>query len=99
MATGSPSSTCPPGDQSQPFPTSTIDQLQLSMLTAPLGEPPASPAVSQLQHPAFLLDYDSQSAPGCPSSLEAYEDFVEAGGGGGAEGDADADASFRPHYC
>lgn len=104
MATGSPSPGCSPPDQSQPFPTSTIDQLQLSLLTAPLGEPPASPAINQshpLQHPAFFLDYDSQSAPGCASSsLEAYEEFGEAGGGGGgAEGEADAGSSFRPHYC
>ncbi|XP_035536735.1 LIM/homeobox protein Lhx9-like [Morone saxatilis] len=100
VATGSPSSACSPPDQSQPFPTSTIDQLQLSLLTAPLSDPPVSPALSQshqLQHPAFFLDYDSQSAPGCTSSLEAYEDFGEAGGG--AEGEVDADSSFRPHYC
>ncbi|XP_074468594.1 LIM/homeobox protein Awh-like [Sebastes fasciatus] len=104
MATGSPPPpSCSPPDQSQPFSsTSTIDQLQLSLLTAPLSEPPGSPAVShshQLQNPAFFLDYDSQSAPGCVSSLEAYEDFGEAGGGGGAEGEADPDDSFRPHYC
>ncbi|XP_036949261.1 LIM/homeobox protein Lhx9-like [Acanthopagrus latus] len=104
VATGSSSPGCSPPDQSQPFPTSTIDQLQLSLLTAPLGEPPASPAINQshpLQHPAFFLDYDSQSAPGCASSsLEAYEEFGEAGGGGGgAEGEADAGSSFRPHYC
>uniref|UniRef100_A0A8C4INK6 LIM/homeobox protein Lhx9 n=1 Tax=Dicentrarchus labrax TaxID=13489 RepID=A0A8C4INK6_DICLA len=54
VATGSPSSACSPPDQSQPFPTSTIDQLQLSLLTAPLSDPPVSPALSQshqLQHP------------------------------------------------
>ncbi|TDH03681.1 hypothetical protein EPR50_G00144430 [Perca flavescens] len=86
----------------QPFSsnTSTIDQLQLALLTAPLTPPPASPAASQslqLRSPAFFLDYDSQSAPGCLSSLEAFEDFGEPGGG--AEGDVDSDSSYRPHYC
>ncbi|XP_071355620.1 LIM/homeobox protein Lhx9-like isoform X2 [Trachinotus anak] len=100
MATNSPSPVCSPPDQPQPFSTSTIDQLQLSLLTAPLGDAPVSPAVTQphqLQSPAFFLDYDSQSAPGCMSSLEVYEDFGEAGGG--AERKADPDSSFRPHYC
>ncbi|XP_059206093.1 LIM/homeobox protein Awh-like [Centropristis striata] len=95
MAPGSPT------DHSQHYSsTSTIDHLQLSLLTAPLSEPPLSPAPSQLtRSPAFFLDYDSQSAPGCVSSLEAFDDFGEAGGGGGgAEGDDDADSSFR-HYC
>ncbi|KAM9339814.1 LIM/homeobox protein Lhx9-like [Symphorus nematophorus] len=95
MATSSPSPACSPPNQSQPFPTSTIDQLQLSLLTAPLS--PAVNPPDQLQHPAFFLDYDSQSAPGCASSLEAFDNFGEAGGG--AEGDADAGSSFRPHYC
>ncbi|XP_034748699.1 uncharacterized protein LOC117957211 [Etheostoma cragini] len=94
VATGSPSYS--PPDQSQPFSfnTSTIDQLQLSLLTAPLSSPPASPGASQS---AFFLDYDSQSAPGCVSSLEAFEDFGEAGGG--PEGDVDSDSSHRRHYC
>ncbi|XP_070701963.1 LIM/homeobox protein Awh-like [Pempheris klunzingeri] len=92
VATGSPS----PLDQSQPFPNSTIDQLQLSLLTAPLSDPPASPALDQPlqpQNPAFFLDYDSQSAPGCVPSLEAYEDF------GGADREVDPDGSFGPNYC
>ncbi|XP_070778303.1 LIM/homeobox protein Awh-like [Enoplosus armatus] len=97
MATNSSSPARTPPDQSQPFSTSTIDQLQLSLLTAPLGDPPVSPAVNQLRNPAFFLDHDSQSAPGCISSLEAYEDFGEAGGG--AEGEVDPDGSFGPHYC
>lgn len=95
-ATGSPPPARSPADQSQPFPTSTIDQLQLSLLTAPL-----SPAVSQSHHPqnpAFFLDYDSQSAPGCISSLEAYGDFGEAGGGAERDADPEVDA-FRPYYC
>ncbi|TNN33868.1 Tenascin [Liparis tanakae] len=69
--------------------SSTIDQLQLSLLTAPLGEPPGSPA-------SFYPDYDSQSAPGCLSSLEVFEDFEEAGA---AEGGGRPHASFAPHYC
>ncbi|KAF3834370.1 hypothetical protein F7725_025574 [Dissostichus mawsoni] len=97
MSSGSSPGACSPPDQSQPFSsTSTIDQLQLSLLTAPLNEPPLSPAASQLQNPAFFLDYDSQSAPGCVSSLEAYEDFGEAER---AEAEVDSDSSFRPHFC
>lgn len=98
VATASPPPARSPQDQPQPFSTSTIDHLQLSLLTAPLSNTPPSPAISQpqLQNPAFFLDYDSQSAPGI-SSLEAYEDFGEAGGG--AEREADPDSSFRPHYC
>ncbi|KAK1880569.1 LIM/homeobox protein Lhx9 [Dissostichus eleginoides] len=76
--------------------TADDSQLQLSLLTAPLNEPPLSPAASQLQNPAFFLDYDSQSAPGCVSSLEAYEDFGEAER---AEAEVDSDSSFRPHFC
>ncbi|XP_038580093.1 LIM/homeobox protein Lhx9-like [Micropterus salmoides] len=100
MATSSPPPARSPHDQSQPFSTSTIDHLQLSLLTAPLSDPPLSPAINQshqLQNPAFFLDYDSQSAPGCISSLEAYEDFGEAGGG--AEGEVDPDSCFGSHYC
>ncbi|XP_068431437.1 LIM/homeobox protein Awh-like [Clinocottus analis] len=85
--TGGPSP--PPDRPLAPPPSSTIDQLQLSLLTAPLGEPAGSPA--------FYPDYDSQSAPGGLSSLEAYEDFEEAGGG--AEGGVDPHSPFRPHYC
>ncbi|XP_026156619.1 LIM/homeobox protein Lhx9-like [Mastacembelus armatus] len=97
VAASSPPRACSPVDQSQPFPTSTIDQLQLSLLTSPLGDPPLSPAVNQphvLQNSAFFLDYDSQNATEGISSLEAYEDFGEAG----AEREADPDSSYRPHY-
>ncbi|XP_047461537.1 LIM/homeobox protein Lhx9-like [Mugil cephalus] len=102
MTTSSPPPSCSPPDQSQPFPTSTIDHLQLSLLTSPLSEPPASPGASHpthqvLQSPAFYLDYDSQSAPGCISSLEAFGEFGEAGGGE-AERQVDPD-TFRPRYC
>ncbi|XP_044027883.1 LIM/homeobox protein Lhx9-like isoform X2 [Siniperca chuatsi] len=52
VATGSPPAACSPPDQSQPFSTSTIDQLQLSLLTAPLSDPPMRlsfhPGASQL---------------------------------------------------
>nr|XP_019966328.1 PREDICTED: LIM/homeobox protein Lhx9-like [Paralichthys olivaceus] len=92
-----PPQACSPPAQSRPFTTSTIDQLQLSLLTAPLGDLPPSPTANpppQLQNPALFLDYDSQSAMGCVSSLEACEDFVEAGGG-----DEDPDHSFSRHYC
>ncbi|KAM8841479.1 LIM/homeobox protein Awh-like isoform 2-T3 [Spinachia spinachia] len=68
-----------PPDQSRAFSSaSTIDHLQLSLLTAPLGE----------QNSTFFPDYDSHNAPGCMSSLEAYE-----------EGEVDPRGSFRPHYC
>ncbi|KAM6974972.1 LIM/homeobox protein Awh-like [Tautogolabrus adspersus] len=101
MPTRSPPPNCSTLDQSCPFPTSTIDHLQLSLLTSPLSDPPVSPAFNQphqlLQSPDFLLDYDSQSAPGCASSLEAYESFAEARGG--AEGEVDPDSCFRPQYC
>ncbi|XP_062266222.1 LIM/homeobox protein Awh-like [Platichthys flesus] len=91
-----PPQACSPLDQSRPFLPSTIDQLQLSLLTAPLCGLPPSPTADQtrpLQNPAFFLDYDSQSALGCVSSLEACEDFAEAGGGAG-----DPDHSFSRHY-
>ncbi|XP_034560968.1 LIM/homeobox protein Lhx9-like [Notolabrus celidotus] len=101
MAAGSPPLTCSPTDQSQPFPGSTIDHLQLSLLTAPLSDQPASPATNRqhelLQNADFFLDYDSQNAPGCVSSLEAYEDFGEAIGA--VDGKDDPDSSFRSHYC
>ncbi|XP_056277570.1 LIM/homeobox protein Lhx9-like [Pseudoliparis swirei] len=84
----------PPPDRSLAPPplsssASTIDQLQLSLLTAPLSEPAGSPA-------SLYLDYDSQSAPGCLSSLEVFEDFEEAGA---AEGGGHPHGSFAPHYC
>lgn len=97
VVTSSPSAVCSPPDQSQPFPTSTIDQLQLSLLTAPLS-PPVNP-LAQLQHPTLLLDYDSHGAPGCASSREAYEDFGAAGGGGGAEAEGEPASSYRRKYC
>lgn len=86
----------PPADHSQPVLTSTIDQLQLSLLTGS-----SSPAAGRSHQPhdaaAFLLDYGSQNAPGCIPSVEAYGNFGEAGGG--ADGEVDPDHPFRPHYC
>ncbi|CAI5692081.1 unnamed protein product [Oreochromis niloticus] len=94
MTTSPSSPTCSPPDRSQPFPTSTIDQLQLSLLTSPLSEQVIShPSQELLQSPDFFPDYDSQSAPGCMSTLEVHGDFGEAGGG-----EVNADA-FGPHYC
>uniref|UniRef100_A0A3Q3WUX6 LIM/homeobox protein Lhx9 n=1 Tax=Mola mola TaxID=94237 RepID=A0A3Q3WUX6_MOLML len=58
--------------QPQLFPTSTIDQLQLSLLTSPLGDPPTNPV--------SFLDDTSQGAAG-------REDFGNAAGGGRAEGE------------
>ncbi|XP_029370634.1 LIM/homeobox protein Lhx9-like [Echeneis naucrates] len=98
--TSSPPPVCSSADQSQSFSASTIDQLQLSLLTSPLSDLPASPATNQphqLQGLDFLLDYDSQNAPGCISSLEVYEDFGEARGG--SEQETGPDASFTPRYC
>nr|XP_043908916.1 LIM/homeobox protein Lhx9-like [Solea senegalensis]XP_043908917.1 LIM/homeobox protein Lhx9-like [Solea senegalensis] len=80
-------STPPPPPCSPPFSTSTIDQLQLSLLTAPLGD------VDQPRQlhspPVFYLDYDSQNALGCVSSRVSGYD----------EADADPDPSFTPRYC
>ncbi|XP_076017905.1 LIM/homeobox protein Lhx2-like isoform X2 [Genypterus blacodes] len=99
MATGSSPQSGPAPGPVLHFHTSTIDHMQLSLLTAPLADPAQTPTGTggqALQSPSFLLDYDSQAAPACASSLEAYRDFGEAGGG--AEGGADPD-SFSPFYC
>lgn len=98
MATAPSTPACSPSDPPQPFPTSTIDQLQLSQLTGPISEPSLSPVLNPpsyqlLQSPAFFLDYDSQSAPGCLSSLEPMGDFGEAAGG--VERNTD---TFEAHY-
>ncbi|XP_041665688.1 LIM/homeobox protein Awh-like [Cheilinus undulatus] len=87
MPTRSPPPNCSTLDQSGSFPTSTIDHLQLSLLTSPLNDSPP------FNLRDFYLDCLSQNAPGCVSSLE---DFGEEGG---AEGEVDADNNFRPHYC
>ncbi|MEQ2208893.1 hypothetical protein XENOCAPTIV_018639, partial [Xenoophorus captivus] len=96
----SPSSlACSQLGQSQPFPTSTIDQLQLSLLTGPVGEPSVSPILNQscqmLQSPNFFLDYNPQSAFSCIPSLEPHQEFGEAEGK--IEREAD-DENFRPNY-
>ncbi|XP_034016712.1 LIM/homeobox protein Lhx2-like [Thalassophryne amazonica] len=81
----------------QHFPTSTIDQLQLSLLTCPLGDSPVSPAVTQ-QSPMFFLDYDSHVASGCTSSLEASEE-VQGAGEGTTKRDDNPENCFGPHTC
>ncbi|KAM4539931.1 LIM/homeobox protein Awh-like [Odontesthes bonariensis] len=101
MATTSPPSAFSPSDQLQPYPTSTIDQLQLSLLTAPINEPSTSPVVNQSSHqlpqsPAFFLDYNSHGASGCIASLDSHGDFGEAGEEIDREGDPD---QFTPQYC
>ncbi|KAF7651630.1 hypothetical protein LDENG_00108110, partial [Lucifuga dentata] len=96
MATSSSPPARSPPAQVQPFHASTIDHLQLALLTAPLGEPSQSPTVKQ-QSPAFFPDCDSQPAPGCVSSLEAYVGFREAGGGGARHDDTDD--SLGAFYC
>ncbi|KAK2830874.1 hypothetical protein Q5P01_018805 [Channa striata] len=98
MATVSPTPACSPRDHlQQPFLGSTIDHLQLSLLTTPLSEPPISPVASQPHMPQshdYFLDYDSQSATGCASSLEAYGEAE-----GGRKKEVELDSSFQPHYC
>uniref|UniRef100_A0A3Q0RL94 LIM/homeobox protein Lhx9 n=1 Tax=Amphilophus citrinellus TaxID=61819 RepID=A0A3Q0RL94_AMPCI len=99
MAASPSSPTFSPPDQLQSFPTSTIDQLQLSLLTTPLSDQLIGHSSQELlQSPVFFPDYDSQSAAGCMSTPEARGDFGEAGGGRGAEGEVNPD-TFSPHYC
>ncbi|XP_055368878.1 LIM homeobox transcription factor 1-beta-like isoform X1 [Betta splendens] len=75
MATSPPPPACSPLDRSSPFPSSTIDHLQLSLLTNPLSDAP-----QLLQRPDCFLDCSSQNASCCLSPLEAYGDAA-----GGAE--------------
>uniref|UniRef100_A0A672YSH4 Homeobox domain-containing protein n=1 Tax=Sphaeramia orbicularis TaxID=375764 RepID=A0A672YSH4_9TELE len=90
VATSTPSPAHSPADQSQPFPGSTIDHLQLSLLTAPLS-PPAAAQSQQLHKPTFYLDYDSHNAPGrSPSLDDVYRDLGE-----GAEAEVNPDSLFR----
>lgn len=76
--------------QSQPFPSSTIDQLQLSLLTAPLSPPP--PQQQNPRHTYLLLDYTSHGAPGSSSVPQAAGDC----GSGGARVEAE-DHSGEPY--
>ncbi|KAM6899617.1 LIM/homeobox protein Awh-like [Xenentodon cancila] len=97
MVSSSSPPACSTSDQSQPFLTSTIDHLQLSLLTAPISQRSGSPVINQsshqhLQSPAFFLDFDSQDASGSMSSLETHEDFREA------ENEDDQN-NFRSQYC
>ncbi|KAK2920667.1 hypothetical protein Q8A73_000152 [Channa argus] len=98
MATNSPTPASSPLDHSQqPFPSSTIDHLQLSLLTTPLSEPPISPVLSQPHIPQnhdYFLDYDSQSATGCMSSLEDYGETE-----GGSKKEVELHSSYQPRYC
>ncbi|XP_056154028.1 LIM/homeobox protein Lhx9-like [Lampris incognitus] len=98
MATNSTPPTCFPS-QSQAFHTTTIDHLQLSLITAPLGIPPQSPTFEQSQElkDSFFLDCVSQVASGSSSLREAYGEFGEPAGG--AERDEDSDMALRPYYC
>lgn len=49
--------------QTQPFHTSTINQLELSLLTAPLSDPPQSPTDQPLMlRDSFYLDYRPHGA-------------------------------------
>ncbi|XP_020562626.2 LIM/homeobox protein Awh-like [Oryzias latipes] len=99
IATSSSPTACAMSDQTQPFPASTIDHLQLSLLTAPVSDRSQSPAVNQSAHQPLRstdpLDYSSQSAPGC-SSLSLQGNFENVGleVDGGESSDA-----FRLHYC
>ncbi|XP_036001372.1 LIM/homeobox protein Lhx9 [Fundulus heteroclitus] len=98
MAATPSSLTCPALDQSQHFPTSTIDQLQLSLLTGPVVEPSVSPILNQScqmsQNLNFFLDYDPQSAFGCGPSLEPHQELEDSEGRVERE---DAE-TFRPTY-
>ncbi|XP_054911253.1 LIM/homeobox protein Awh-like isoform X2 [Poeciliopsis prolifica] len=79
LATTPSSLSCSSLDQSQTFPASTIDQLQLSLLTGSAVESSVSSNLNQscqmLQSPNIFLDYDPQSAFGCIPSLEPLREF------------------------
>lgn len=99
LATTPSSLSCSSLDQSQPFPASTIDQLQLSLLTGSAVESSVSPILNQscqmLQSPNIFLDYDPQSAFGCIPSLEPLREFEVVEGRVGREID---DETFGPNY-
>ncbi|XP_036070253.1 LIM/homeobox protein ttx-3-like [Oryzias melastigma] len=94
VATSSSPPACAMSDHTQPFPTSTIDHLQLSLLTAPVNERSevVNPSAHQLLQSSNSMDYNSQSAPGC-SSLDLQGNFE-------LEIDrSDSSDAFRLHYC
>ncbi|XP_032435903.1 LIM/homeobox protein Awh-like isoform X2 [Xiphophorus hellerii] len=99
LATTPSSLSCSSLDQSQSFPASTIDQLQLSLLTGSAVESSVSPILNQscqmLQSPSIFLDYDPQSAFGCIPSLEPLREFEVVEGRVGREID---DETFGPNY-
>ncbi|XP_061112040.1 LIM/homeobox protein Lhx9-like [Conger conger] len=79
---------------SQALQTSTIDQLELSLLTAPLSDTPQSPIGQPRGYKdSFLLDYNSQSPPRLSPLMTL--DFGEASSG--REGDCNK--TPQQYYC
>ncbi|XP_064205043.1 LIM/homeobox protein Lhx9-like [Anguilla rostrata] len=79
---------------SQALQTSTIDQLELSLLTAPLSVTPQSPIGQPVGYKdSFLLDYNSQSPPRLSPLMTL--DFGETSAG------SEGDCNKTPHqyYC
>lgn len=75
-----PASMATSPQQSQALQTSTIDQLELSLLTAPLPDAPQSPIGQPAGYKnSFFLDYNSQSPPGLSPLMTI--DFGEASAG------------------
>uniref|UniRef100_A0A8C5CJW0 LIM/homeobox protein Lhx9 n=1 Tax=Gadus morhua TaxID=8049 RepID=A0A8C5CJW0_GADMO len=69
--------TSPPSLSRSPlYSTSTIDQSQLSLLTNPLDVPPPADQSGGSNH-SFLLDYNSQGAPGWTSPLGRFQEGDE----------------------
>ncbi|CAL8374267.1 unnamed protein product [Boreogadus saida] len=69
--------TSPPSLSRSPlYSTSTIDQSQLSLLTNPLDVPPPADQSGGSNH-SFLLDYNSQGAPGWSSPLGRFQEGDE----------------------
>ncbi|KAL0962338.1 hypothetical protein UPYG_G00338800 [Umbra pygmaea] len=76
----------------QSFQTSTIDQLELSLLTAPLSDPPQSPTNQTATFKDTLfLEYNSQGAGLSPLTY----DFVESG----SVREEESDKELQPYYC
>ncbi|KAJ8334981.1 hypothetical protein SKAU_G00406200 [Synaphobranchus kaupii] len=80
--------------QSQVLQTSTIDQLELSLLTAPLSDMPQSPIGQPVAYKdSFLLDYNTQSPPRLSPLMTL--DFEDASAG------REEDCKRTPHqyFC
>ncbi|KAJ8000133.1 hypothetical protein DPEC_G00201680 [Dallia pectoralis] len=88
MATSSPS---PAVSSYQPFQTSTIDQLELSLLTAPLSDPPQSPT-NQSAGLKNMFDYNSQGAPRLSPVSYDFGEF-------GSAREFDYEKVLQPYYC